>query len=216
MSQKAFCSVALGCVSPAQCCGALCPIARDCWVSPREAFRCAKNHLEVHRCYFFLGVKQIKTSCLTVQSSGCKVTLVLILFILVVLETFHRWRGGKRANKVMMRLCSFHNGYQILFSKPLASKMIAGLFSTSRSVLRIQRRVNWKAVVGSRVLQCNCCSQGLGCSITQIGIPSLLLVLRVGSDIKTYSSRLSSPAGSTLSLLSPFALPSEPRAPCAV
>lgn len=132
MSQKAFCSVALGCVSPAQCCGALCPIARDCWVSPREAFRCAKNHLEVHRCYFFLGVKQIKTSCLTVQSSGCKVTLVLIfLFILVVLETFHRWRGGKRANKVMMRLCSFHNGYQILFSKPLASKMIAGLFSTS-------------------------------------------------------------------------------------
>lgn len=44
----------------------------------------------------------------------------------------------------------------------------------------------------------------------QIGIPSLLLVLRVGSDIKTYSSRLSSPAGSTLSLLSPFALPSEP------
>lgn len=132
MSQKAFCSVALGCVSPAQCCGALCPIARDCWVSPREAFRCAKNHLEVHRCYFFLGVKQIKTSCLTVQSSGCKVTLVLIfLFILVVLETFHRWRGGKRANKVMMRLCSFHSGHQILFSKPLASKMIAGLFSTS-------------------------------------------------------------------------------------
>lgn len=58
--------------------------------------------------------------------------LVLIfLFILVVLETFHRWRGGKRANKVMMRLCSFHNGHQILFSKPLASKMIAGLFSTS-------------------------------------------------------------------------------------
>lgn len=44
----------------------------------------------------------------------------------------------------------------------------------------------------------------------QIGIPSLLLVLRVGSDIKTYSSPLSSPAGSTLSLLSPFALPSEP------